>query len=286
MSLREEDGPDGIISVPSGNRDPARKGGPEGYHLEWFEGVLWYGMTSHVGGIHLANLLMAERLAKKYGDDEFADQCREWFEQGSRSMEEKMWADGYYLAYNEPSSGRASDDIFGYQLDGHWMALFHGLPGVFRTDRAKETLETITRTCAAATDYGAVSFTRRDGSPAHGLGYGPDAYFTPELFMLAMTYMYEGDRDFGLELTRRCIHSLTFNTGSMWNQPNILRADNGDRLFGSHYVQNMMLWAMPAALEGKGIAEFCRAGGFVDRILVLGHVISWDSVWLASSSRL
>ena len=65
--------------------------------------------------------------------------------------------------------------------------------------------------------------------------------------MLAMTYMYAGERDFGLELARRCVHSLNIRNLLTWNQPNILRADNGDMLFGSHYVQNMMLWAVPAA---------------------------------------
>ncbi|MDE0185202.1 MAG: GH116 family glycosyl hydrolase [Candidatus Poribacteria bacterium] len=267
MNLRPEDGADGIISVPSGNLDPYGPNQPPGHHLEWFEAVLWFGMTSHVGGIHLANLRMALRLAEQVGDDEFARQCKDWLEQGSQSMEDKMWAGSYYLSYNEPKTGRKSDDVFGYQLDGQWMARFHGLPGVFRSDRVKETLETIKNTCAALTPYGALNFSRPDGSLSQGLGYGPTAYFTPELFMLAMTYMYEGDKDFGLELARRCIHNLTINTLSTWNLPNLVRGDNGDRLFGAHYVQNLMLWALPAAMEGKDISAFCALNGLVDRII-------------------
>ena len=56
---------------------------------------------------------------------------------------------------------------------------------------------------------------------------------------------------YALELARRCVHSLNIRNLLTWNQPNILRADNGDMLFGSHYVQNMMLWAVPAALLGQ-----------------------------------
>ena len=92
--------------------------------------------------------------------------------------------------------------------------------------------------------------------------------------MLAMTYIYAGDRDFGLELARRCVYSLNNHNLLTWNQPNLLRADTGDVLFGSHYDQNMMLWALPAALEGKDIATFCAEGGLVDRILkaaAIGH---------------
>ena len=33
----------------------------------------------------------------------------------------------------------------GYQLDGEWAAVFHGLPGVFHADRVRSTLQTIRR---------------------------------------------------------------------------------------------------------------------------------------------
>jgi uncharacterized protein (DUF608 family) len=147
------------------------------------------------------------------------------------------------------------------------MARFHGLPSVFRGDRVKPTLETIKHTCAALTPYGAVNLSRPDGTLVQGEGYGPNAFFVPEVYMLAMTYIYEGDREFGLELARRLAYNLAINTGAIWNQPNIVRGDNGDVLFGSHYDQNMMLWALPAALEGKDIAAFCAKGGLVDRVL-------------------
>jgi hypothetical protein len=78
--------------------------------------------------------------------------------------------------------------------------------------------------------------------------------------------MYAGQIDLGLELARRCVQAL-IDSGSEWNQPNILRGDNGLEIFGSHYDQNMMLWAVPAAVEGKDIAAFCAPGGLVDRIV-------------------
>ena len=266
MSLRHGDGDANIISVPDDNLDPYRPSATPGYHLEWFEAILWFGMTSHVGGIHLANLRMAERMAEKVGDTAFAEQCRDWFTQGSRAMENQMWSDGYYLAYYEAKTGRKSDDIFAYQLDGDWMAKFHGLKGVFRPDRARITLDTITRTCVKLTHYGAVNLARPDGSFAEGVGYGPNAFFVPEVYMLAMTYMYAGQRELGLELARRCLQAL-ITSGSEWNQPNMLRADNGQELFGSHYDQNMMLWALPAAMEGKDVAAASAPSGLVDRIM-------------------
>ena len=267
MSLRPEDGADGIISVPSGNVDPQNPNGQPGHHLEWFENVLWFGMTPHIAGIHLASLKMSERMANHAGDTEFAAQCRRWLEQGSASLENKLWEGNYYLAYSDPRAGKRSDDVFAYQLDGEWMARFHGLGHVFREDRMRTALGTIRRACVDRWPYGAVNLARPDGGLAENVGYGPNAYFVPELYMLAMTYLYLGDRETGLELARRGVYSLNIHNLLPWDQPNILRADTGDRLFGSHYVQNMMLWAVPAALEGSDVGGICAKGKLVDRII-------------------
>ena len=267
MSLRSEDGADGIISVPRGNVDPENPSLTPGYHLEWFEAILWFGMTSHVGGIHLANLKMAQRMAEGVGDADFARQCHTWFEQGSASMENKMWAGNYYLTYKDEKIHKVSDDVFAYQLDGEWMTRFHGLGGVFRADRIKPALQSIRRACIDRWAYGAVNLAHPNGDLAEDVGYGPNAFFVPEVYMLAMTYAYAGERDFGLELARRCVFSLNIHNLLTWNQPNLLRADTGDVLFGSHYVQNMMLWAVPAALAGQSLQTFCAGGGLVDRIL-------------------
>ncbi len=266
MSLRHGDGDANVISMPDGDLDPYRRDPIPGVLLDMFEWTEWFGMASHAGGMHLANLKMLQRMAEKVGDKAFAQQCREWLAQGSRAMETQMWNGSYYLAYYEPKIGRKSDNVFAYQLDGEWMARFHGLDGVFRPDRVKTTLDTIARTCARLTRYGATNFARPDGSLAEGVGYGPNTFFVPELYMLAMTYMYEGQSEMGLELARRSVQALV-DSGSEWNQPNIMRGDNGLEVFGSHYDQNMMLWGLPAALEGADIAAFCARGGLVDRII-------------------
>ena len=151
-------GSEGIVSVPSGDRNPTQPHSPPGGGLDWFEGNGWFGMTPHVGGIHLAMLRMAERMARQMHDDAFASQCSQWIAQGSHEMETKLWAAGYYLAYYEPETNKKSDLVFGYQLDGDWMAKYHGLPAVFHADRAVTTLNKIKQTCVAINNYGAANF--------------------------------------------------------------------------------------------------------------------------------
>ena len=106
-----------------------------------------------------------------------------------------MWAGEYYLAYFEPETGKRSDRIFSCQLDGDWINRFHGLPPVFRPDRAKTTLRTIREKNAQLSPYGTVFFANPDGTPWEGAGYGPYTYFVSEQLMLAMTYIYAGEME-------------------------------------------------------------------------------------------
>ncbi len=264
MHLRKADDGSSIISVPTGDVDPYRPFSQPGYHLEWFEDVLWFG-NDPIRGRHSFS---EPAHGKKSSRPDFCEAVPAWLREGSHALETELWTGKYYLAYWEPSTGKKSDNIFGYQLDGDWMAKFHGLPGVFQASQAKITLQTIKQTCVKLTPYGAASLARPDGSLAEGVGYGPNTFFVPELYMLAMTYIYDaGERDFGLELARRCAYGVTIENGSEWNQPNIVRGDNGAPLFGSHYAHNMMLWALPAAAAGKDVATFCERGGLVDRMI-------------------
>jgi uncharacterized protein (DUF608 family) len=223
----------------------------------------------HVGGLHLAQYRIAARMAEKAGDHAFAAECRTWIEAGSKSLEAKLWAGSYYLAFWEPETGRKSDLVFGYQLDGEWVADFHGLPGVFRKDRVDQTLETIKRTNVALSKTGAANYAHADGRPAKVGGYGTYSYFPPEVLMLAMNYMYEGQRAFGIDLARRCWENITCKWRYTWDMPNIMRGDKdtGERTYGHDYYQDMMLWALPAAMAGQPMNGPLAPGGLVNRVL-------------------
>ena len=261
MNLRQ--GPGGPISMPA-------VGG-----MEWFEFGEWAGMATHMGGLRLAELRMVERMAETVGDQAYAEECRAWYAEGSRAMEEDMWAGNYYLNFYEKETGKRSDDVMAYQFDGEWTARYHGLPGVFRADRLTTALDTIRRINVALTpDVGAANFARPDGSALPGANkvafYGRFTMFTPEVVLLGMTYIYNGEREFGLELPRRHWENLCIRQGHTWDLPNMVDGDSGRRLFGTDYYQDMMLWALPAALEGQDLRASCAPGGLIARILAAG----------------
>ncbi len=260
-----------IIAMPNPDSEESAK--PP---TEWFEAQEpgWRGMTAHIAGLHLAQLRITERAARQVGDEEFARQCAQWIEAGAKAMEEFLWAGSYYLNYYEPDSGERSDFVFGYQLDGEWITDHHGLPSVLPESRVRTTLETIKRCNIALSKHGAVNYANPDGTlirPAKPgtSDYGQYSYFPPEALMLAMNYMYEGQKDFGEELARRVWHNLVCVQGYTWDLPNIMRGDvdTGERTFGNDYYQDMMLWSLPAALAGHDVSRPLRPGGLVDRIL-------------------
>jgi uncharacterized protein (DUF608 family) len=264
-----------VLAMPN-----VKQGKMEGLEMnkEWFENDKpgWFGIAAHIAILRLAQLRITERMAQEVGDTEYAKQCAEWLRLASHVMEKDLWdARGYYLNCFDPTDKKKNEYIFGYQLDGEWVADHHGLTTTLPKERIEAVLASIKRANIALTRYGAVNYANPDGSPIPqseiGTGnYGAYSYFPPEALMLAMNYMYEGQVEYGTELARKVWHNLFCLQGYTWDVPNIMRGDvdTGERSFGNDYYQDLMLWSLPAAIERKDVADPCRTGGLVDRILL------------------
>jgi uncharacterized protein (DUF608 family) len=263
MNLRQ--GPGAPISMPEGNKG-----------MEWFEHGEWAGMCAHLGGLHLAELRIVRRMAEHMNDHAYARQCDAWLADGTSAMEHELWNSSYYLNFYEKETGKRSDDVMAYQLDGEWMSQFHGLGHVFREDRVLTALSTIRRLNVALTPHvGAANFAKPDGQPLQPkskiAAYGPFAMFPAEVVVLAMTYIYAGETGFGLGLARRHWETIVCQQGHAWDMPNIVRGDTGERVYGTDYYQSMMLWALPAALEHQDIRSSVGSGSLVERVLSAGN---------------
>ncbi len=246
-------GPDFVIRMPEGNKGSS-----------WLEVGWWAGMVTHTGAVRLSMLQSAERIARRVGDLEFAQQCREWFRLGSRSLDEKMWNEklGSYLLYNEPETGKISEGILANQLDGDLCSFIKGIEPVFPRDRAVTVLETVKRTCMV--DMGCVTLATPEGQP----NVPAVPYTHPvNMVMLGMTYAYYGDPKTGLDLIHRNLKNLVLDNRYPWDYPNSVYPATGKRYGGSDYTQHMMLWALPAALEGQDLSGPAKPGGLADRVL-------------------
>lgn len=266
MNLRPKYGMSQVMAMP----EPGTDGGGLG-DTEWFEAPEpgWKGYVTHAGGVRMAQIQIMRRMAEAVGDVEYVAKCDEWLAAGSSVLENKLWNKRYYLNFNDPDNKLKSDLIFGYQLDGEWICDAHGVPGVFPKERVATALQTIREANVALSQSGATNYANPDGSSAKVGGYGTYGYFPPELMMLAMTYMYEGEREFGLELLKRCMNNIVCQWGYAWDAPNTIRGDmdTGQRHFGADYYQNMMLWFAPAALENANMSVPAEDGGLVHKVL-------------------
>lgn len=242
----------------------------EGPGQEWWEHTPVYGVVTHAAGLRLATLQIAKRMAEVMGDLEFGAQCSAWLDEGRAVVESEQWIGDSYVFFRDEDTGRRSDDVHSSQLDGEWASRFHGFGGVFARDRVAIALETIEAHCLVPT--GALSIVARDdGSrlaaatwPANAPEYGE---FMAEMVILGATYMYAGQVDLGLDLVRRVMHTVVCEHGHGWDLPNMVRLATGERDFGTDYFQNLILWAVPAALTGDDLAGPNRPGGLVARIL-------------------
>ncbi|MBI2843263.1 MAG: hypothetical protein HYX78_07660 [Armatimonadetes bacterium] len=260
---------DRIISMQSKNKYT------ENLSAHWFEATYpgFYGMVAHVGGIHLAQIEIARRMAEQVGDKEFVRQCDEWIAAGKKSLETKMWNGDNYLLFWEPETDKRCDLIFAHQLDGEWIAHFHGLPGIFRRDRVKTALEKVKQCNVPLGKGGVVAFANPDGTYAKGAGYGEYSCFIAEALMLAMQYIYEGQPEVGMDVAHKVFSNLILDQGYEWDMPVMTRGwENNGVGVASDYYQVMMLWALPAAIEGKVLSDPCKPGGLVDRILKAGRL--------------
>lgn len=263
FTLRPEYGPSQIMAMPAGNIE-----------TEWFEAPEpgWKGYVTHAGGVRMAQAMIMREMAKVLGDKAYRKKCDVWLDAGAQALEEHLWNGSYYSNFNEPETNQRSDMIFGYQLDCEWITDWHGVPGVFPENRVKTTLETIKKINYKLSKTGAVNYANPNGTPALVGGYQTYSYFIPELFMLSMNYMYEGQKDFGLEMLKRCLHNIACTWGYTWDAPNYVRgdADTGERHFGADYYQNMMIWSIPAALANQDMTGPTKPGGLIHNVIQAG----------------
>ena len=269
FNLRPAYGLSQIMAMPTDNAG-----------TEWFEAPEpgWRGYVTHAGGVRMAHCMIVKKMAEYLGDTVYEAKCDTWLNAGWNALETHLWNDqlGFYRNYNEPETGQVSNFLFGYQLDGEWIADWHGVPSVFPKSRVDPVLDKIRNINCVLSQSGAVNYANGDGTPAQVAGYGPYSYFPPELMMLSMNYMYEGQKTFGMELLQRCMENIAVTWGYTWDSPNIMRGDTdtGERVFGADYYQDMMLWAVPAATHAQNLVGPSQPGGLVNAVIKAGNCIN------------
>lgn len=230
----------------------------------------WEGTSSYVAGTWVATLASGRALAEAAGDPEFARECGERLAKARAGFEQRLWNGRYYRLWSDPPHGRASEVLLANHLMGEWCARVLGLSDLFPKEHVARSLDSVEALNMGATSYGLTSGVTPEGQPfdtkVHPSGDFGMNIFVGENLCAAMTFLYHGRRDTGLEIARRLYDTLAVKTRAPWNQRCLLHGTSGLPLWGDDYYSNMVIWAVPMALERQSAGEFA-AGHLLSAIL-------------------
>jgi uncharacterized protein (DUF608 family) len=270
FSQRPDLGPSQIIAMPP-HREHAWN------DIEWFEDRSMSGYVTHPGGLRIAGAEMIKAWALAMGDRDHAQHLDVLIAAGKDAMQQHLWKGDHYLIFNNPQTGKSLDAFFSPQLNGQYWARFCGLPEVFPKENVRRVLSTLREKVCNLSKLGMPPlYSMPDGSiwTADKTGYltGEYVYTNHQVMWNAMTFIYEGQRNFGLELLRKNLSLSYLTWGYMWDGPNCCSAagDTGEVNYGWDYWFNWSIWNAPAAILNKDITALTQPGGLVHRILEAG----------------
>jgi hypothetical protein len=118
-------------------------------------------------------------------------------------------------------------------------------------------------------------YANPDGSVYTGSGtYMASKYSTLslELISIAVLAMYEGHKEFGLDLLRKNQELDCCHWGYMWDGVCLRSAygDTGEWSFGWDYWFNWCIWMAAAALAKGDFTALLKPGGLVNRMIKAG----------------
>ena len=225
----------------------------------------------------MAHAEMMRRWAEKQGDAEFVSRSTPGSTLGPRPWK-TICGRGATIA---STTSRKRDATWTCCLFpssmGNSTPVCDGLPGVLPEDHVQKVLElirqgsTVSKLGIPPADLNAdASAWQPDDLKKYLTGtYTFEEFAT---YFLAETFMYEGHKEFGLDLLHRCLELFSCKYGYTWDGANVFshEGDTGERSYGTDYYQNLCLWAVPAALAGEDVSGPARPGGLVDRMIKAG----------------
>lgn len=236
---------------------------------------LWafYGASAYAGGLFLASLLALEKIAGLLQDEPMQKEARQWFKKAQTSFEEKLWHKKYYLAYNNAKehlsekqlnhhvkSQKVSVACMAAQLTGQWVANLLGLGYIVSPERIKKALAMMLEFNAQASSFGAANGVLPTGEIDRSNAQSQNCWYGVTYTLAALAYD-EGFQKEALALAKKAWDNASMNTLDPWNQPDTYSSLDGRRVFGDHYMRNMVIWSLLSSIarKDKSVAAFLEA---------------------------
>ena len=259
LMSRDADG-DGILDSPQHNTLDAD----------------WYGQVAWLSGMYLAALRAGEEMALRVDDPEFAQKCRQLFQRGQKSIDEKIFNGQYYVQLADPAHADVVGSYNGCHIDqvlGQSWAWQLGLGRILDAEHVRSALRSIWR-YNLALDVGPYRAVHQPGRwyampgeggvlmctwpllPVQRVQKSFDYYFNECMngfeYQLAWHMIAEGMVQEGLAITRLVHDRYHPAKRNPWNEVEC----------GDHYARSMASYGVFLALCGyhydgpRGLLQF------------------------------
>jgi len=252
---------------------------PKGGGGEWFEDQPMSGYVVHAGGFRLVAAEMMREWAERMGDQDYAVKLDAMIGAGKEAMQKYLWRGDHYLVFKNPQTGKEFDAFFSPQLNGQYFAHLSGVPKVFPEANVEKVLAVMREKVCKISKLGMPpNFSNADGSVWTGKSNlyltGKYIYNNHEVIWISILAIYEGHKDFGLDLLRKNLELGYCHWGYMWDGVNCCSAqgDTGEVSYGWDYWFNYSIWMAAAALAGGDFSALLKPGGLVNSMFKAGSL--------------
>ena len=218
-----------------------------------------HGAAAYIADQWIAALLAGEELARRTGDETFAQWCRDIRQRASKTAEEILWNGNYYDLAHDTMRGTKSDICFADQFTyGTVAAGILGLGDAHPRPRVRRSLEHIWRLNVQPCKFVCRMGSNADGTPADSSihkrqrgGASQSNAFTPvSSAPLAAAAIQHGMVDEGLALAEETANVIINHVKGPWNGQLLFDSRNGKCFYGLHYSDCLILWDVLHALVG------------------------------------
>ena len=231
----------------------------------------WYGPVGWLNGLFLSSLRAGEKMAAAVGDVEFANQCRQVFEKGSKAMVTDLFNGEYFINKPDPQHPEAVNTGNGCEIDqvmGQSWAFQVGLGRILPEKETRSALQALWhynfipdvgpfrsvnkpgRWYAVAGEAGLVvcTFPKPDWDFEKAKGKGADSGFAGYFnecqsgyeYEVAGHMIWEGMVEQGLAIERAIHDRYNASKRNPWNEIEC----------GSHYARSMASYGAFTAVCG------------------------------------
>jgi len=203
------------------------------------------GASAYCGGLWLAALEAAQRMADLVGDTAAREKYASWFQQAQSAYEAQLW-NGQYYRYDTGSS--YAESIMADQLAGQWYADVCGLPPIVPEEHIRSVLDTVYTHNVLGFQQGTMGAV--NGIQPNGMLYTgshqAEEVWVGVTYALAAFMFHHGQMEHGWR-TAEGVYRVTYERGLWFRTPEAWDQEGNFR--ASMYMRPGAIWAMEWALR-------------------------------------